>query len=413
MGLDWIILVLVGLSFLVGLALLLRGGGKGASGEARLEALSRDLERVEKALREEMARGREEARSSERAAREEMGKSLSGLVQTNERKLEGVQETLERRLGSLQEDNGKRLDQMRQVVDEKLQTTLEKRLGESFRSVSERLEQVHRGLGEMQTLASEVGSLQRVLTNVKTRGTWGEMQLEALLQQVLTPEQYARNVVTKAGGNERVEFALKLPGREGVNGSQVWLPIDAKFPQEDYQRLNEALEKGDAVGAEEAAKALTQRIKLEAKAIREKYLDPPHTTDFGILFLPTEGLYAEVLRQPGLLDVLQREHRIVVTGPTTLAAILNSLQVGFRTLAIEKRSGEVWDLLGVVKKEFGNFAGILEKTQKKLQEASNTIEDAAQKTRTIERKLRNVEGLPTVEDPSLTSTSAPQVEDRS
>jgi len=407
MGLDWIILVLVGLSLLVGLALLFRGRGKEASGEARLEALSRDLDRVEKALREEMARGREEARSSERAAREEMGKSLSGLAQTNERKLEGVQETLERRLGSLQEDNGKRLEQMRQVVDEKLQTTLEKRLGESFRSVSERLEQVHRGLGEMQTLASEVGSLQRVLTNVKTRGTWGEVQLEALLQQVLAPEQYARNVVTKAGGNERVEFALKLPGREGVNGSQVWLPIDAKFPQEDYQRLNEALEKGDGAAAEEAAKGLTQRIKLEAKAIRDKYLDPPHTTDFGILFLPTEGLYAEVLRQPGLLDVLQREHRIVVTGPTTLAAILNSLQVGFRTLAIEKRSGEVWNLLGVVKKEFGNFAVILEKTQKKLQEASNTIEDAAQKTRTIEKKLRNVEGLPSAEVPSLPQEQVP------
>ena len=302
---------------------------------------------------------------------------------------------------SLQDDNGQKLDQMRVIVDEKLQATLEKRLSDSFRQVSERLEKVHQGLGEMQTLASSVGDLKLVLNNVKTRGIWGEVQLENLLQQILAPEQFSKNVATKKGSEDRVEFAIRLPGRGEGGGGEVWLPIYVKFPLEDYQRLNEALEKGNTAVAEEASKNLHQRIKLEARNIRDKYLDPPHTTDFGILFLATEGLYAEVLRQPGLVDVLQREYRIVVTGPTTLAAILNSLQIGFRTLSIEKRTSEVWNLLGLVKKEFGIFAGILEKTQKKLQEASNTIEDAAKKTRTIERKLKSVEGLPSAEENSL------------
>jgi DNA recombination protein RmuC len=294
----------------------------------------------------------------------------------------------------LQEENGSKLDQMRQVVDEKLQTTLEKRLGESFKMVSERLEQVHQGLGEMQSLASNVGDLKKVLTNVKTRCTWGEVQLESLLQQVLTPEQYAKNVATKKGSEDRVEFAIRLPGREDGNGGQVWLPVDAKFPQEDYQRLVEAFEQGNVSLAEDASKSLENRIKLEAKNIRDKYLDPPYTTDFGLMFLPTEGLYAEVARRPGLMDILQRDYRIIVSGPNTFAALLNSLQMGFKTLAIEKRSSEVWGLLGVVKNEFGKFATLLEKTQKKIQEAGNTIEDAAKKTRTIERKLRGVESAP-------------------
>jgi DNA recombination protein RmuC len=369
--------------------------------ESRLDSLQRELARLETVLKDEMGRNREESHGNERLAREEMGRQFTSLVQSNEQKLEKLRETLEKQLRLLQEDNSAKLEQMRLVVDEKLHATLEKRLGESFKLVSERLEQVHKGLGEMQSLAADVGSLQRALTNVKTRGTWGEVQLESLLAQVLTPDQFAKNVATKKGSEDRVEFAIRLPGREKGDGGEVWLPIDAKFPLEDYQKIHDALEKGDVVLAEEATRGLITRIKLEAKSIAAKYLDPPHTTDFGILFLPTEGLYAEVLRQPGLLDSLQREQRIVVTGPTTLAAILNSLQIGFRTLVIEKRTSEVWALLGAVKKEFGLFTGLLDKTQKKLQEATNSIEDAAKKTRTIERRLKNVEGLPAGEEPSL------------
>lgn len=359
----------------------------------RLNGLVREQERFEKVLKDEMGRGREEAGARERSSREEMAQQFQRIIQGNEQKLEAIRQTLEKQLGSLQEENTKKLDEMRAVVEEKLQATLEKRLSESFRQVSDRLERVHQGLGEMQSLASSVGDLKAVLTNVKARGTWGEVQLENLLSEVLSPGQYAKNVATKKGSDDRVEFAIRLPGRGGSEGDEVWLPIDAKFPVEDYQRLTTALEKGDAAVAEEMSKSLVNRVKMEAKTIKEKYLDPPSTTDFGILFLPTEGLFAEVLRQPGLLEAIQRDHRIVITGPTTLAAILNSLQIGFRTLAIEKRTSEVWSLLSTVKKEFGNFAGILEKTQKKLQEASHTIEDAAKKTRTIERKLKGVEGL--------------------
>jgi DNA recombination protein RmuC len=395
MVLEWIVIILgLGMLLFILVLLLKRPGFSGGALDSRLENFSREQEKLEKVLRDEMGRNREEGSANERAAREEMNRQLSGFSQINEQKLEKIRETLERQLRLLQEDNSHKLDQMRTVVDEKLQATLEKRLSDSFRQVSERLEKVHQGLGEMQSLASSVGDLKAVLNNVKTRGIWGEVQLESLLQQILAPEQYAKNVATKKGSEDRVEFAIRLPGREQGNGGEIWLPIDAKFPLEDYQRLNEALEKGDGVTAEEATKGLMSRIKLEARNIRDKYLDPPYTTDFGILFLATEGLYAEVLRQPGLLDVLQREYRIVITGPTTLAALLNTLQIGFRTLAIEKRTSEVWNLLGLVKKEFGLFAGILEKTQKKLQEASNTIEDAAKKTRSIERKLKNVEGLP-------------------
>lgn len=391
-----IVLIFFSLLLLIVLIILILRKPNGRISEVltSLGNLAKDQERLEKVLKDEMGRNREETSASERAAREEIQRQLLTLTQLNEQKLELVRQTLEKQLRNLQEDNGQKLDQMRLVVDEKLQATLEKRLSDSFRQVSERLEQVHQGLGEMQSLAANVGALQRTLTNVKNRGTWGEVQLESLLQQILTVEQYEKNVVTKQGSKDRVEFAVKLPGREGELGQPVWLPIDAKFPQEDYQRLTDAFEKGDVTGMEEASKNLVQRVKAEAKSIKEKYLDPPHTTDFAILFLPTEGLYAEVLRQPGLLDQMQRENRIVLTGPTTLAAILNSLQIGFRTLTIEKRSSEVWNLLGVVKKEFGQFAVILEKTQKKLQEASNTMDDAAKKTRNIEQKLKKVEGLP-------------------
>ena len=281
---------------------------------------------------------------------------------------------------------------MRKTVDEKLHATLEHRLGESFKLVSDRLEAVHKGLGEMQTLAMGVGDLKRVLTNVKTRGTWGEVQLGALLEQLLTPDQYATNIATRPGSKEVVEFAIRLPGRQG--DEQVWLPIDSKFPIEDYERIVAAQDLADAAGMEEASKALEARIKLEAKSIRDKYIEPPHTTDFGILFLPTEGLYAEVLRRPGLSDWLQRECRVTIAGPTTLTALLNSLQMGFRTLAIEKRSSEVWLVLGAVKTEFGKFGEVLANAKKQLQTVANSIDSAETRSRQMERKLKEVEALP-------------------
>ena len=290
---------------------------------------------------------------------------------------------------SLRLENGRRLEEIRVIVDERLQQTLERKLGESFQWVSERLEMVHKGLGEMQNLAASVGDLKKVLTNVKTRGTWGEIQLAALLSDVLAPEQYAANVAVVPGRNERVEFALRLPG-QGENGC-IWLPVDAKFPQEDFLRLQEAREAGDAEGQESAAKKLEQRLRLEAKSIAEKYVAPPHTTDFALLFLPTEGLYAEVLQRPGLAEELLRRYRVVVTGPMTLAALLNSLQLGFRTLAIEQRSAEVWELLGAVRGEFARFGLLLEKTQKKLQEASFSIESAAKTSRSMEQRLSSLQ----------------------
>jgi DNA recombination protein RmuC len=288
---------------------------------------------------------------------------------------------------------------MRKTVDEKLHATLEQRLGDSFKLVSERLEQVHRGLGEMQTLAAGVGDLKKVLTNVKTRGTWGEVQLEALLDQVLTAEQYEKNIATRPKSNERVEFAIRLPGREmGEDDNRpVWLPIDAKFPMEDYQRLLEAQDRADPLAVEIAAKALEMRLRDEAKKIRDKYVEPPYTTDFAILYLPIEGLYAEALRRPGLAEALQRDWRVSIAGPTTLAALLNSLQMGFRTLAIEKRSSEVWGVLGAIKTEFGKFGEALEATRKKLEQATKSIESAGVRTRQIERKLKGVEALPMVE----------------
>ena len=396
----------------------------GQSLEPRLASLERMLERNERTLREELARGREEAQTLGRQGREEsigavqtlgdgllkrmselaglqksqldiFADQLKNLTNTNDSRMEKLRETLQVRLQAIQEDNAKQLEQMRVTVDEKLHDTLEKRLGESFKLVSDRLEQVQKGLGEMQTLANGVGDLKRVLTNVKTRGTFGEVQLGALLEQVLAPGQYAANVETRKGSGQRVEFALRLPGRESTADSVVHLPLDAKFPQEDYLRLVEAQERADSAAAEEAGKLLERAIRLAATDIRDKYLDPPQTTDFGIMFLPTEGLYAEVLRRPALADALQRDLKVLVAGPTTLAALLNSLQMGFRTLAIEKRSAEVWNLLGAVRTEFGKFGEMLDKTSKKLQEAGNHIEAAATRTRQMERKLKNVQALPT------------------
>jgi DNA recombination protein RmuC len=349
---------------------------------AELTNLVRGLERVEHALRDELARNRDEASVHAQRARTELADTLGHM-----------RATVENKLTELQERNERKLEEMRATVDEKLHATLERRLGESFKQVSERLELVHQGLGEMQALASGVGDLKKVLMNVKTRGTWGEIQLGTLLEQILTPDQYATNIATKAAGTERVEFAIRLPSKNR-DGEFVLLPLDAKFPSDVYQRLVDASELGDRDVVEQAGRELETRIKTDARRIKEKYLDPPHTTDFAIMYLPTEGLYAEVARRTGLLEVLQREHRVTVMGPTTVAAFLNSLQMGFRTLAIERRSSEVWRLLGAVKTEFGRFGEILERTQRKLQEASNTIDDASRRSRAIERKLRDVEQLP-------------------
>ena len=385
-----------------------------------------EIERLEREMREGFAAGRGEAQDAAQKQRTELtgsvtqfgqtlqqqmatiagvqnnqidsfAQQLAKLVESNEKRLAEVRQTLETKLKELQTDNAARLEEMRKTVDEKLHATLEKRLGESFKQVSDRLEAVHKGLGEMQALATGVGDLKRVLTNVKTRGTWGEVQLGALLEQTLTVEQYQRNVATVPGSKEVVEFAIRLPGNE--DGLPVWLPIDSKFPVEDYERLLGAQERADPVGVDEAARAIDNRLKLEAKTIREKYIAPPHTTDFAILFLPTEGLYAEALRRPGLADFLQREYRVSIAGPTTLSAILNSLQMGFRTLAIEQRSSEVWELLSAVKTEFGRFGDVLARTKAQLQTVTNSIGQAETRTRQMARKLKGVEALP-----------APQVE---
>lgn len=414
--------------------------GSASSVLQHLMALEKGQERLERALRDELVQSRDELNRAFRMNREEVSaalkaqsetlsqtllsqhrgtittvaqmstqqkelldsfsRQLTDLTQMNEKKLELIRDTVEKKLTALQADNNKQLEQMRHTVDEKLQSTLEKRLSESFKLVSDRLEQVHKGLGEMQTLATGVGDLKKVLTNVKTRGTLGEIQLDNILEQILSPEQYQRSVAVVRGSAERVDFAVKLPGKDDDAGN-VLLPIDSKFPMEDYQRLLDAQEAGDLSGANEAAKALETKIKLEAKSIQEKYIQPPNTTDFAIMFLPVEGLFAEVLRRSGLWETLQRDYRVVVTGPTTITALLNSLHMGFRTLAIQKRSSEVWKLLGVVKSEFGKFGDVLEKTQKKLQEASNTINQAATRSRVIERQLRNVEEVPATDGPEL------------
>jgi DNA recombination protein RmuC len=334
---------------------------------------------------------------------EDLANRQNELTKNTEQRLEKIRETVEARLKVLQEDNSQKLEKMRETVDDKLHHTLELRLGESFKLVSERLEKVQQGLGEMQTLASGVGDLKKVLTNVKTRGVLGEYQLENILEQLLTPEQYLKNVKTKPGSNEFVEFAIKMPGRKN-DDKGVLLPLDSKFPIEDYQLLLQAYEQADTNGVETAQKELAKKIKLSARNIRDKYIDPPATTDFAIMFLPIEGLYAEVLRDIGLFETLQRDYRVVVTGPTTLSALLNSLQMGFRTLAIEKRSSEVWELLAAIKTEFGKFGDILERTKKKLQEASNVVEDAGVRSRAIARKLQNVQELPARDAAKLLQT---------
>jgi DNA recombination protein RmuC len=424
--------ILTVLTALVLLIVLIRRKPENAIADLQKDviALMNTQQRLEGVLKDEITANRQETAQSARQARQELGstlkmssdslqqrladnirvqkdqldsfsKQLMALARLNEEKLETMRKTLETQLWSLQEDNTKKLEQIRATVDEKLQSTLDQRLGESFKQVSERLEQVYKGLGEMRTLASGVGDLKKVLTNVKTRGTWGEIRLSHILEQILTPEQFEVNVATRKNSNERVEFAIKLPGQDADQEKIVWLPIDSKFPQEDYQRLMDARDAADKELAEKHIKNLEIRIKAEAKLIKDKYLEPPGTTDFGIMFLPVEGLYAEVLRRPGLCDTLQREHRIVVTGPTTLAALLNSLQMGFRTLAIGKRSSEVWQLLGAVKTEFGKFGQVLAKTKKKLKEAGHTIDQAEIRSRAIERKLKNVQDLSLTENAAI------------
>ena len=426
--LIYLVVILIVVLLALQVILLRRAGTVDSAlvNDARL--LGDTIDRLGRELREEFARSRQESAQAARVGREEqtraldrLGQTLSGqvgqlatlqgqqleafaqqlsrLTQSNDQRFEQLRLSVETRLGAIQADNAQRLEEMRKTVDEKLHATLEQRLGESFKLVSERLEQVHKGLGEMQTLAAGVGDLKKVLGNVKTRGTWGEVQLDALLEQLLTAEQYGRNVATRPGSGERVEFAIRLPGREvgRPDAPPVWLPIDAKFPLEDYQRLLDAQERVDPLAVETAAKALESRLRDEAKKIRDKYVEPPHTTDFAILYLPTEGLYAEALRRPALADALQRDYRITLAGPTTLAALLNSLQMGFRTLAIERRSSEVWAVLGAVKTEFGKFGEALDATRKKLEQATKSIESAGVRTRQIERKLKGVEALPALD----------------
>lgn len=405
---------------------------------AALEAAQREAsERLARAVRDEFAQSRKEASEAARAGREELRAALAeqgraqreagelqasalretleglsrGLTGTlsehrreqtgaierlttaNEARLNALRETVERQLTALQEHNTQKLEEMRRTVDEKLHATLEQRLGESFRIVSERLEKVYQGLGEMQQLAGGVDDLKRIMTNVKARGTWGEVQLGALLEQMLAPEQYAASVAVRPGAGERVDFAIRLPGRL-VGDVPVWLPIDAKFPLEDYQRLAAAQDAVDPAVVEEAGRALERRVREEALSIRAKYVAPPHTTDFALLFVPTEGLYAELIRRPGLLEHLQREARVILTGPTTLTAILNSLQMGFRTLAIERRSSEVWETLGAVKTEFSKFGSVLDRVRKKIEQAGNEFDEVGRRTRAINRKLRDVQTLP-------------------
>lgn len=361
------------------------------------ESNVQQLEAVRQNLLLQAQQMREEQRAALRQFSEALGQQLLTLTESNTQRLLEVRSTLEQRLKEIEASNTSKLEEMRRTVDEKLHATLEQRLGESFKQVSDRLEQVHRGLGEMQNLAQGVGDLKKVLSNVKTRGTWGEVQLEMLLEQLLTPDQYAKNTETVRGSNARVEFAIKLPGkgtRSGEPGEPVWLPIDAKFPREQYERLVEAQELADSEAAAAAGKELEAAIKREAQTIAEKYLSPPATTDFALLFLPTEGLYAEVLRRPGLSDQLQRQWRVTIAGPTTLTALLNSLQMGFRTLALEKRSSEVWEVLGAVKTEFGKFGEVLAGVKKNLEAASNKIGMAETRAKQMGRKLRSVEALP-------------------
>jgi len=423
--LDWLPLLISTISLLIMIAALrkLATLDNRDTEKAVREELRINHEESVRATREEFKDSREEAAHAARELREEiaatqksanqtvtqtiseMGKSqkeslgsvelrVKELVDSNRDRLDKLRDIVEIQIKSLQQSNEKKLDQMRETVDEKLQTTLEKRLGESFKLVSERLESVQKGLGEMQSLATGVGDLKRVLTNVKARGTWGEVQLGAILEQILTPDQYAKNVKTREGSHDLVEYAIRLPGPADDRDAVVWLPIDSKFPQEDYLRLVAAADAADSEAMEKALAALSRSIQNSAKEISTKYLNPPKTTDFAIMFLPTEGLYAEVLRQPGLVEKLQQDFRTVVTGPTTLSATLSSLRMGFRTLAIEKRSSEVWKILAAVKTEFGKFGEVLGRVKRQLETASNTIDQTGVRTRAMERKLKAVEQLP-------------------
>ncbi|MBI3286032.1 MAG: DNA recombination protein RmuC [Burkholderiales bacterium] len=357
------------------------------------ETNAQQLEQMRLALISQAQQAREEQALSLKRFAESLNQTLASLTESNALRMGEIRATLEQKIQQLQADNAGKLEEMRKTVDEKLHATLEQRLGESFKLVSDRLDKVHQGLGEMQQLAIGVGDLKRVLTNVKTRGTWGEVQLEMVLEQMLTSDQYAKNVETIPGTGERVEFAIKLPGKED-DKAPVWMPIDAKFPKEQYERLLDAAERADAEGVAQAGKELERAIRLEAKTISEKYLSPPLTTDFAILFLPTEGLYAEVMRRPGLADELQRTCRVSIAGPSTLSALLNSLQMGFRTLVLEKRSSEVWQVLGAVKTEFGKFGDVLAATKATLERAAKNIDQAEVRTRQMSRKLKAVEALP-------------------
>jgi DNA recombination protein RmuC len=369
-----------------------------------IQMMDRSLEKIDKSIRDDFQRNREESNKIAKESRDEL---TSALIKFSDKfaievkefnkntgeKLDKIRDTVESKLQSIQEDNSRKLEKMRETVDEKLHKTLETRLGESFKIVSENLEKVQKGLGEMQSLATGVGDLKKVLSNVKTRGVLGEYQMENILEQILTTSQYEKNVKTKPDSDAFVEFAIRLPGKDDI-AKQVWLPLDSKFPTEDYQILMDAHEISDVAKIETARKELAKKIKLFARDIKEKYIDPPNTTDFAIMFLPVEGLYAEVLRDSGLFETLQRDYRIIVTGPTTLSALLSSLQMGFRTLAIEKRSSEVWEILGAVKTEFGKFGDILERTRKKLTEATDVVDKAGVRSRAIERKLKDVQELP-------------------
>jgi len=433
----WSVLALAALNLLLLLWLALRRGDAAATQAEWLAALQASGERLERELRHEIGESARNGRLElaqnlatfqqslvqqaaeatrtqntqidafgqqlallQKTLSDTLTLQLSNLSESNARRMSEVRATLEAQLAQLQQTNIAKLDEMRATVDEKLQTTLHARLGESFKQVADRLEQVHKGLGEMQTLAAGVGDLKHLLTNVKTRGMFGEAQLAALLEQVFVPDQYAAQIATRPGSKNVVDFAIKLPGKSD-NGEPLWLPIDSKFPNEDYERLLDAQQRADAVGAEVAAKALEARIRLEAKSIAEKYIEPPYTTDFAILFLPTEGLYAEVLRRPGLMEVLQREHRITLAGPTTLLSMLSSLQMGFRTLALEKRSSEVWQVLGAVKTEFGKFGDVLAKVKSQTETVLNTLNSAETRSRAMGRVLRQVEALPDAQAQAL------------
>jgi DNA recombination protein RmuC len=377
------------------------GREQAAALATQLDALGLAQERGERVLREELALGRRELAGQTHHLREEVGGNLRAVGETVEKRIEVLRGAVDLRLGQIQQETQKRLDEMRATVDEKLQGTLEQRLGAAFAQVSLRLEAVHKGLGEMQTLAVGVGNLEKVLSNVRARGSFGETRLEALLEDSLASDQWQRQVATRPGSAERVDVAIRMPGGEDGGGAPLWLPIDAKFPHDDYERLLDAHERGDAAAAEDAGRALEARLRTEAKAIRDKYVCPPHTTHFALLFLPTESLYAEVLRRPGLFDALRREYGVTLAGPTTLVAILGSLQMGFRSLAVTKRSQEIFQLLGAVKTQFGKFGDLLAGVQKKLDEASNKIGEASQKSRYIERRLGQVQELPAAEAAAL------------